>query len=103
MRARTERSDNRVRPHARKRFGQHFLEPVWAGKVVAAIHPQSTDAFLEIGPGPGAITRPLAAAAGALVACEIDRDLAAALRDQQIPRVHVVEADFLKLGFRAVK
>ena len=103
MRARTERPDTRLRPQARKRFGQHFLEAVWADKVVAGIHPQSTDAFLEIGPGPGAITRPLAAAAGSLVACEIDRDLAASLRDEQIPRVHVIEADFLKLDFGAVK
>jgi 16S rRNA (adenine1518-N6/adenine1519-N6)-dimethyltransferase len=102
MRARTERPDQ-FRPQARKRFGQHFLEPVWARKVVAAIAPRSTDAFLEIGPGPGAITRPLAAAAGSLVAFEIDRDLAAALRDEQIPRVHVVEGDFLKLAFGAVK
>ncbi len=51
-------------PLARKRFGQHFLEPVWARKVVAAINPQPTEAFIEIGPGPGAITRPLAEAAG---------------------------------------
>jgi 16S rRNA (adenine1518-N6/adenine1519-N6)-dimethyltransferase len=103
MRGRIERSDNHTRPQARKRFGQHFLESAWARKVVAAIDARSTDAFLEIGPGPGAITRPLAAAAGALVACEIDRDLAAALRTEQIPRVHVIEADFLKLGFEAVK
>jgi len=103
MRARSEHSANRARPQARKRFGQHFLEPVWAGKVVAAIKPLSTDAFLEIGPGPGAITRPLAAAAGALVAFEIDRDLAATLWDEHIPRVQVVEADFLKLALEAVR
>jgi 16S rRNA A1518/A1519 N6-dimethyltransferase RsmA/KsgA/DIM1 with predicted DNA glycosylase/AP lyase activity len=35
--------------------------------------------FLEIGPGTGALTRPLAAAAKEVVAIEIDRDLAAAL------------------------
>jgi len=101
MRPRTERPDNR--PQARKRFGQHFLEPVWARKVVVAIDPHPTDAFLEIGPGPGAITRPLAAAVGSLVAFEIDRDLAARLRDEQIPRVQVIEADFLKLAFGAVE
>jgi 16S rRNA (adenine1518-N6/adenine1519-N6)-dimethyltransferase len=103
MRARSERPDNRMRPRARKRFGQHFLEPVWARKVVAAIDPHSTDTFLEIGPGPGAITRPLAAAARSLVAFEIDRDLAAALQAEDIPRVHVIEADFLSLALDAVK
>jgi 16S rRNA (adenine1518-N6/adenine1519-N6)-dimethyltransferase len=99
MRGRTDRP----RPQARKRFGQHFLEPVWARKVVAAIHPQSTDAFLEIGPGPGAITRPLAEAAGSVVACEIDRDLAAALRDEAIPRVQVLEGDFLALPLEELR
>ena len=99
MRARTDRP----RPRARKRFGQHFLEPVWARKVVAAINPQATDAFLEIGPGPGAITRPLAAAAGSVVACEIDRDLAAALHQEQIPRVRILEGDFLRLPLDALR
>src|SRR4051812_5938932 len=82
------------RPQARKRFGQHFLEPVWARKVVAAIKPLPGDVFLEIGPGPGAITRPLASASAALLACEIDRDLAADLRDVALPNVRVMEGDF---------
>ncbi|MEQ1729235.1 MAG: 16S rRNA (adenine(1518)-N(6)/adenine(1519)-N(6))-dimethyltransferase RsmA [Vicinamibacterales bacterium] len=98
MREPTERG-GRTRPLARKRFGQNFLEDVWARKVVAAIAPQPTDAFLEIGPGPGALTRPLADAARALVACEIDRDLAAALREEALPRVTILEGDFLELPF----
>jgi 16S rRNA (adenine1518-N6/adenine1519-N6)-dimethyltransferase len=97
-----ERTDQ-PRPRARKRFGQHFLEPVWARKVVAAINPQPTDAFLEIGPGPGAITRLLAEAAGSLVACEIDRDLAAALREEQLPRVRILEGDFLTLPLEQLR
>ncbi|MGC4083807.1 MAG: 16S rRNA (adenine(1518)-N(6)/adenine(1519)-N(6))-dimethyltransferase RsmA [Vicinamibacterales bacterium] len=88
--------ERRPRPPARKRFGQNFLEPAWARKVVAAIDPKSTDAFLEIGPGPGAITRLLAESASSVLACEIDRDLAAALRREQIPRVTVVDGDFLR-------
>ena len=46
---------------ARKRFGQNFLEPAWVAKVIRAIDPQADDVFLEIGPGRGALTRPLAA------------------------------------------
>ena len=61
------------RPQARRRFGQHFLESVWAEKVVAAAAPSAGDTFIEIGPGPGAITRPLTARARAVAAFEIDR------------------------------
>ena len=38
------------------------------------------DTFIEIGPGAGALTRPLAARAKHVTAFEIDRDLAAELR-----------------------
>ncbi len=90
-------TDNPTRPRARKRFGQHFLEPVWAAKVVAAIAPAATDTILEIGPGPGAITYPLADRAQDVVAFEIDRDLAAALRASGRPNLHVIEGDFLNV------
>jgi 16S rRNA (adenine1518-N6/adenine1519-N6)-dimethyltransferase len=82
---------------ARKRFGQHFLEPAWVTKVVAAIDPAATDTFLEIGPGRGALTAPLAARADRVVAVEIDRRLAFDLRRAAIPNLTVVEGDFLKL------
>ena len=80
---------------ARKRFGQHFLEPAWVEKVVREIDPRPDDHFIEIGPGGGALTRPLAARARAVVAYEIDRDLAAALRDARIGNLTVVDGDFL--------
>jgi 16S rRNA (adenine1518-N6/adenine1519-N6)-dimethyltransferase len=82
-------------PFSRKRFGQHFLEPAWVTKVVRAIDPQPTDVFLEIGPGRGALTRPLAERARRVIAYEIDRDLAAELR-AGLPNVTVVEGDFLE-------
>src|SRR4051812_18334462 len=78
----------------RKRFGQHFLEPAWVTKVIRAIDPKPTETFFEIGPGGGALTRPLLDRAAGVVAFEIDRDLAAALRDTD-PRLAVVEGDFL--------
>lgn len=87
---------------ARKRFGQHFLEPVWVGKVVAAIDPRSDQTFLEIGPGLGALTEPLAARAGRLVAVEIDRDLAADLRRRAIAGVEIVEGDILTVAVEAL-
>src|SRR5690242_5846150 len=76
----------------RKRFGQHFLEPAWVTKVIAAIQPTKADTFLEIGPGRAALTRPLAAQAGRVVAVEIDRDLAAALAEDRLANVRVIEA-----------
>ena len=68
---------------SRKRFGQHFLEPVWVAKVIRAIDPQPGDHFLEIGPGRGALTRPLLERVTSVQAFEIDRDLAAELRGSQ--------------------
>src|SRR5262245_8621278 len=81
---------------ARKRFGQHFLEPAWVEKVVRAIVPRPEDTFIEIGPGRVALTRPLAARAKQVFAFEIDRDLAAELRIEAIPHVTVVEGDVLE-------
>lgn len=87
---------DRHRP--RKRFGQHFLAPEWADKLVKAIAPEPDQTFVEIGPGEGALTRPLASRAAKVVAVEIDRDLAAALRGAAIANVTVVEDDFLTVG-----
>jgi 16S rRNA (adenine1518-N6/adenine1519-N6)-dimethyltransferase len=79
---------------ARKRFGQHFLEPAWVTKLVNALDARVDETFLEIGPGRGALTVPLAAKVRQLIAVEIDRDLAAAL-PSRLPGVRVVQGDFL--------
>jgi 16S rRNA (adenine1518-N6/adenine1519-N6)-dimethyltransferase len=84
-----------VTPRARKRFGQHFLEPAWVDKLVAAIDPVPADTFLEIGPGAGALTLALAPRVGRLLAIEIDRDLAPALARRVPPHVAIHRADFL--------
>lgn len=68
---------------ARKRFGQNFLhDGNLIAKIVRLINPKPTDRVVEIGPGQAAITRPLIAACGHVHAIEIDRDLAAMLREQ---------------------
>jgi 16S rRNA (adenine1518-N6/adenine1519-N6)-dimethyltransferase len=86
----------------RKRFGQHFLAPAWADKVVEAIGPRREDRFLEIGPGPGVLTRKLAARAGSVLAVEIDRDLAATLREELPSNAIVVEGDFLDFALQPI-
>jgi len=83
-----------------KRFGQHFLEPAWVEKVIRAIDPRSDQTFVEIGPGHGALTRPLAARARAVTAVEIDGDLVGELRRTMPLNVTIVEGDFLRFGIR---
>lgn len=82
-------------PRPRKRFGQHFLEPAWVTKLVDALDAQPTDRFIEIGPGRGALTLPLATRVAELVAVELDRDLSAHLSATTGPPIRVVTADFL--------
>ncbi len=83
-------------PRARKRFGQHFLEPVWVNKLIRSIAPRTDDRFVEIGSGRGALTTPLAAASSRVAAFEIDRDLAAHVRETGAANITVVEGDFLE-------
>jgi 16S rRNA (adenine1518-N6/adenine1519-N6)-dimethyltransferase len=85
----------------RKRFGQHFLESAWADKVVAAIAPQASDRFVEIGPGAGALTFRLAPLVAHLTAIEVDRDLAADLRPQLPANVDLIVADILDVDLLA--
>jgi 16S rRNA (adenine1518-N6/adenine1519-N6)-dimethyltransferase len=82
-------------PRARKRFGQHFLEPAWVARLIDALAPGSDETFLEIGPGRGAVTLPLAERAGRIVAVELDRDLAASLATRVPSNVRIVQADVL--------
>lgn len=87
----------RARHRPRKRFGQHFLAPAWARKVVTAIDPQAGDVFLEIGPGTGALTRPLAESGAPILAVEIDRDLVATLSEEVPPHVTLITGDAREL------
>lgn len=91
---------NQVR--AKKRFGQHFLEPAWADKLVAAIEPLPTDRFLEIGPGPGALTLRLAPRVRHVTAIELDRAMVAALGPRLPPNVELVHRNFLDFDVPAL-
>ena len=65
---------------ARKRFGQHFLLPVWAARIADAVGLSPSDAVIEVGPGQGVMTLALLERHAALTAIEIDRDLVASLQ-----------------------
>lgn len=86
---------------ARKRFGQHFLtDPAIIDAIVRAIDPRPGQAMVEIGPGLAALTQPLVERLGRLAVIELDRDLAARLR--QHPQLSVTEADALQVDFAAL-
>ena len=90
------------RPRPRKRFGQHFLAPEWADKLVDAIAPRAGDRVLEIGPGPGALTLRLAPRVAHLTAIEVDRDLLALLRPQLPANVDLVGGDVLDVDLEPI-
>ena len=86
---------------SRRRFGQNFLvDPHYIERIVAAIDPQPGERIVEIGPGLAALTERLIERAGHLTAVEIDRDLAARLRERFPPdRLTLLEGDALEFDF----
>ncbi len=85
----------------RKRFGQHFLtDRGIIEDIVQAIAPAAGQAMIEIGPGLGAMTQPLAERLGHLTVIELDRDLAVLLRKK--PELTVIESDVLRVDFGAL-
>jgi len=82
-----------------RRMGQSFLaEPAALFHILKAADLDPQDAVLEVGPGLGVLTGELARRAGRLVAVELDRRLAARLREQFRDAAHVmlVEGDILR-------
>ena len=87
---------------ARKRFGQNFLHDEGIiHAIVSLIEPANDVAVLEIGPGLGALTKPLLANLESLDLLEIDRDLVAYWRKQQLPGLTITEGDALNFDFLA--
>jgi len=87
---------------ARKRFGQNFLHDDYIiDKIVSAIAPKSGQNLVEIGPGLGALTEPVAELVDHLTVVELDRDLAKRLREHPFiqNKLEVVEQDALKFDF----
>jgi 16S rRNA (adenine1518-N6/adenine1519-N6)-dimethyltransferase len=66
-------------------------------RLLDVIGPAPSDRFIEIGAGRGALTEPLAARSAAVLAVEIDRDLASALAGRHLPRVTVLARDILEV------
>lgn len=90
---------------ARKRFGQNFLHDDYViDKIVSAIAPKSTENLIEIGPGLGALTEPVAELVEKFTVIELDRDLAKRLKSHPFiqNKLQVLEHDALKFDFASL-
>ena len=95
--------------HAKKRFGQNFLvDTSVINHIVDSIQPQADDVMIEIGPGLGAMTKPLLSRLNQLNVIELDRDIIPKLiKNCQFAdidnkkKLTVNETDVLKFDFSA--
>ena len=92
---------------AKKRFGQNFLvDNTIINQIVDCIHPQADDIMIEIGPGLGAMTRPLLSRLNQLNVIELDRDIIPKLLKNCLfadasnkSKLSINETDVLKFDF----
>jgi 16S rRNA (adenine1518-N6/adenine1519-N6)-dimethyltransferase len=93
--------------YAKKRFGQNFLVDISIiNLIVDSIQPQSDDLMIEIGPGLGAMTKPLLSRLDSLNVIELDRDIIPKLVNNCVfadatnkTKLIVNEKDVLKFDF----
>jgi 16S rRNA (adenine1518-N6/adenine1519-N6)-dimethyltransferase len=89
----------------KKGLGQHFLVDQSAvRRIVDAAEVQSDDTVLEVGPGPGTLTRQLAEQAERVVAVELDERMLAPLHEQVKghDNVCIVHGDILEQDVAAL-
>lgn len=84
----------------RKRFGQNFLvDHQVINQIISTIAPKRDDNIIEIGPGKGALTFPLAEYLEQLSVIEIDRDLITILEAQNNQKISIYNSDALAFDF----
>jgi 16S rRNA (adenine1518-N6/adenine1519-N6)-dimethyltransferase len=93
-----------VRVRAEKSLGQHFLtNPELLAKIAAASEAGAGDVVLEIGPGPGALTRALLDTGCTVVAIERDERMLSGLERQFAGRDFIVVCgDALEMDWHAL-
>jgi 16S rRNA (adenine1518-N6/adenine1519-N6)-dimethyltransferase len=94
-----KKGNARAFPPARKSLGQHFLsDPRILTRIADALDLRAHETVIEIGPGRGSLTQQLLARAARVIAIEIDRALAATLRERYAgdPRLDIIERDVLE-------
>jgi 16S rRNA (adenine1518-N6/adenine1519-N6)-dimethyltransferase len=90
---------------AKKRFGQNFLtDQAIIANLIEAINPKTEEIIVEIGPGLGALTKPLLKKISHLHVVEIDRDIVSWMKNEyasNVLTIHNIDAlkfDFATLG-----
>ncbi len=89
---------------AKKRFGQNFLtDQAIINSLVTAISPKKGDLLVEIGPGLGALTKPLIKALDQLHVVEVDRDIIKWMQSEYVNEtIEIHNADALKFDFTSL-
>lgn len=86
----------------RQRFAQHFLKDSnIIDNIVSAINPIPGEAIIEIGPGLGALTKPVADIVDQMIVIELDRDLANRLKEHPTlkEKLTVYQKDVMNVDF----
>jgi 16S rRNA (adenine1518-N6/adenine1519-N6)-dimethyltransferase len=84
----------------RKELGQHFLvRRDILRKIIAVIDPHEDELIIEVGPGKGALTFPLAERCGRLIAIEKDAALIPGLLEKKPQNLVILEQDVLETDF----
>jgi 16S rRNA (adenine1518-N6/adenine1519-N6)-dimethyltransferase len=89
---------------AKKRLGQHFLQsPAIVHRILQVVNPQPGKTIVEIGPGRGALTLPLAESGAHVVAVEFDRDVMRHLKShlKRFDNIELINEDFLRFNPQA--
>ena len=91
--------------YAKKRFGQHFLiDQQIIQAIVSNINPRPNDIIIEIGPGNGALTKPIAYFNPNLHIIELDRDLIPTLEKKfsLCPNISIHQGDALEFNYASI-
>ncbi len=89
----------------RKRFGQNFLhDHNIIYNIISSIQARPDQHWVEIGPGQGALTKPLLNEKVRLDVVELDRDLVVLLKEKfkHYPNLHIHSADALRFDFSSL-
>ncbi len=89
---------------AKKRFGQNFLTDRGViASLVEVISPQADDLMVEIGPGLGALTKPLLQKLKLLHVVEVDRDIISWMQKEYVSHnITIHNSDALKFDFTSL-
>ena len=86
---------------AKKKFGQNFLkDAAIIHGIIQSINPLPSDLLIEIGPGLGALTKPLLEKTNHLLAIELDRDIVGWIENEYSKKnITVFNEDVLNFNF----